>query len=171
MRNITTRFLTVSLILVSIFCVLIFSAQTIWTNIMASNAIRDIGVIYMSGMSRQVATHFGTTIDLRLNQVSALVDSVPPQRTADDSVIRVSLSHSARTNGFEHLAFYTPEGEFNMIYGLHMSLEAPAPFLRSLQNGEEKVGAGRDSTGRQLILMGVPAAYPLFPGNPLRQRT
>ena len=164
MRNITTRFLTVSLILVSIFCVLIFSAQTIWTNIMASNAIRDIGVIYMSGMSRQVATHFGTTIDLRLNQVSALVDSVPPQRTADDSVIRVSLSHSARTNGFEHLAFYTPEGEFNMIYGLHMSLDAPAPFLRSLQNGEEKVGAGQDSTGRQLILMGVPAAYPLGDG-------
>ncbi len=164
MRNITTRFLTVSLILVSIFCVLIFSAQTLWTNLMASNAIRDIGVIYMSGMSRQVATHFGTTIDLRLNQVSALVDSVPPQRLEDDSVIRVSLSHSARTNGFEHLAFYTSEGEFNMIYGLHMSLEAPEPFLRSLQNGEEKVGAGRDSSGRQLILMGVPAAYPLADG-------
>ena len=87
MRNKTTRFLTISLILASIFCVFIFSIQTIWTNFMAENAIRDIGVIYMSGMSRQVATHFGTTIDLRLNQVSALVDSVPPMRVENLSKI------------------------------------------------------------------------------------
>ncbi len=164
MRNKTTRFLTISLILASIFCVFIFSIQTIWTNFMAENAIRDIGVIYMSGMSRQVATHFGTTIDLRLNQVSALVDSVPPMRVENLSTIRVSLSHNARTNGFEYLAFYTPDGEFDMIYGLQVSLDLPEPFLRSLENGEEKIGAGQDVSGQQLILLGVPAAYPLENG-------
>ena len=47
-------------------CMIVFNIQTIWMNRMGANAIKEIGVIYMSGMSRQVATHFGTTIDLRL---------------------------------------------------------------------------------------------------------
>ena len=78
MGNKTTRFLMVSLTLTSIFCVIIFSIQNIWNNIMGADAITDIGVIYMSGMSEQMANHFGTTIELQLSHARSLVDSVPP---------------------------------------------------------------------------------------------
>ncbi len=40
-----------SLIGVSIFCMVIFGGQTVWSNRMGADAIKDIGVIYMSGMS------------------------------------------------------------------------------------------------------------------------
>lgn len=71
MGNRTTRFLTVSLVLVSVFCVVVFSIQAAWNSAVGAEAITDIGVIYMSGMSEQIATHFGTTIELRLSQVGA----------------------------------------------------------------------------------------------------
>ena len=118
MGNRTTRFLTVSLVLVSVFCVVVFSIQAAWNSAVGAEAITDIGVIYMSGMSEQIATHFGTTIELRLSQVGALADSVPPERSGSGSAaMRVALTHSARSQGFSCLAFCTQEGDFDVIYG------------------------------------------------------
>ena len=69
MKNTTTRYLTVSLVLISFFCILVFGVQTMCMNLMGADAIRELGVIYMSGLSEQVASHFGTVIELRLSQV------------------------------------------------------------------------------------------------------
>lgn len=89
MKHKATRFLTVSLILVSIFCILVFNVQARQMNQIGADAIKEIGVVYMSGMSRQVAAHFGTTIELRLSQVEALVDSVSPGRQRSNKATRV----------------------------------------------------------------------------------
>ena len=80
MEKRTTRFLNVSLVLVSVFCIIIFIIQAVWANLMGEEAIRQLGVFYMSGISEQVTSHFGTTIELRLSQVESLVDAVPPGR-------------------------------------------------------------------------------------------
>ncbi len=164
MENRTTRFLIKSLISVSAFCVIIFGTQAAWSNWMGADAIKDIGVIYMSGMSEQIATHFGTTIELRLSQVSALVDSVPPQRAREDEQIKVALAYSARSRGFGYLAFYTEDGDCEMIYGPYMESGLPEAFLRSLKRGEQKVSAGTDDEGTPVVMMGVPAAYPMEDG-------
>ncbi|MCI8296574.1 MAG: response regulator [Lachnospiraceae bacterium] len=164
MENRITRFLMSSLIGVSIFCMVIFGGQTVWSNRMGADAIKDIGVIYMSGMSEQIATHFGTTIELRLSQVSALVDSVPPQRVREDDQAKIALTYSARSRGFSYLAFYTEDGECEMIFGADMESGMPEAFLRSLKSGEEKVSAGTDAQGTPVVMMGVPAAYPLGEG-------
>lgn len=78
MENRTTHFLKISLVLISLFCIFIFIIQTICMNLMGENAIRQLGVFYMSGISEQVSSHFGTAIELRLSQVESLVDAVPP---------------------------------------------------------------------------------------------
>lgn len=76
MGNRTTHFMKVGLVLVSLFCILVFAAQTFFMNLMRGDAIRQLGVIYISGLSEQIALHFGTTIELRLSQVEALVGDV-----------------------------------------------------------------------------------------------
>ena len=83
MENRITRFLMTSLALLSVFCIFVFSVQAVWNSSMGANAITDIGIIYMSGISKQVSAHFGTTMELRLSQVAGLVDAVPPQRSPD----------------------------------------------------------------------------------------
>ena len=165
MGNRTTRFLTVSLVLVSLFCVVVFSIQAAWNSAVGAEAITDIGVIYMSGMSEQIATHFGTTIELRLSQVGALAESVLPGRGGSDSAaVRGALTHSARSRGFSCLAFCTQEGEFDVIYGPAFTSGMAEPFISSLRRGEQKICAGWGASGIPVVLMGVPAAYPLADG-------
>ena len=51
-------------------------------------------------MSRQVAAHFGTVIELRLSQVEALVDAVSPSRRAKYDAVCLELAYYARSRGF-----------------------------------------------------------------------
>ena len=153
MENRITRFLMTSLALLSVFCIFVFSVQAVWNSSMGANAITDIGIIYMSGISKQVSAHFGTTMELRLSQVAGLVDAVPPQRSPDPAVTRISLPHIARARGFEYLAFYTDEGEFDMIYGPQLDLRLADSFRTSLYRGEEQVGAGWDENGMEVVLL------------------
>lgn len=55
MGNRTTHFMKVGLVLVSLFCILVFAAQTFFMNLMRGDAIRQLGVIYISGLSEQIA--------------------------------------------------------------------------------------------------------------------
>ena len=164
MKNKTTRFLTTSLILVSIFCVFVFTSLAARMNGRSARTIQEIGEIYMAGMSKQVETHFKTIIELRLSQVGALVDSVPPASSEVDTSALVSLTYNARSRGFNYLAFYTKEGLFDMIYGSQVALADPKAFQKSLSNGEGKVAVGTDALGNDIILMGIPAAYSLGDG-------
>ena len=164
MKDKTERFLKVSLVMVSVFCVLVFSVQTIFMSLMGADAIKHLGVIYMSGMSEQVASHFGTIIELRLSQVTALVDSVPPARTVGGTPMRIELTHNARAIGFEYLALYTGDGQFHMIYGLQVTADIPEALHRSVQGGKYNVCAGKDEAGTPVVLMGVPAVYPMDDG-------
>ena len=162
MKHSTSRFLLASLFAISILCVVVFTCLTALINHQSAAAIRQIGQIYMSGMSQQISLHFGTTIDLRLGQVSALVDSVPPRGDVDTT--RVSLAYNARLRGFEYLALYHQDGSFDMIYGAEIQPADPESFGQSLRSGAEKIAVGQDADDNGIILMGVPAAYPRADG-------
>jgi two-component system sensor histidine kinase/response regulator len=164
MEKKTTHFLNKSLVLVSLFCIFIFIIQTICINVMGADAIRQLSIFYMSGISEQVASHFGTTIELRLSQVESLVDSVPPGRITGETAMRVGLTYNARSAGFEYLAFYTDDGQFHMIYGAQVTADVPENLDRSVRGGRYNVCAGKDETGTPVVLMGVPAIYPMGDG-------
>lgn len=145
MEKKTTRFLNISLVFASLFCTVIFIAQAITISLMGENTIRQMGVFYMSGISEQVSSHFGTIIELRLSQVEALVHSVPPGRSNETST-QVSLTYNARSAGFEYLAFYMEDGSFRMIYGPQVTADAPELLRRSVQGG--KTTSARETTRR-----------------------
>ena len=165
MEKKTTHFLNISLVLVSFFCIFIFILQTVCMNFMGEDAIRQLGVFYMSGISERVSAHFGTIMELRLVQVESLVESVPPGRYNGETSMRIELSYNARSAGFEYLAFYTEDGSFHMIYGSQVTAEVPDSLYRSVQGGRYNVCAGRDAMGTPIVLMGVPAAYPMEDGS------
>lgn len=166
MKNTAMRFLNVSLVLVSLFCALIFIIQTVCMNMMGSDAIRQLGVTYMSDMSKQVASHFGTLIELRLSQVESLADFVPPGRFSNGlAQMQIELTYNARSIGFEYLALYTKERQFQMIYGSQVVPEIPEALHKSVLGGKYNVCAGKDAEGNPVVLMGVPAAYPTENGD------
>ncbi len=163
LKNRTTRFLTVSLILVSILTVFVFSFLAVYMDRRSVDTISEVGKIYMSGMSEQIALHFATTIDLRLSQVEALVETHDPRSAQTDKLVN-DLIYSAQARGFSHLGFYSDDGDFVMLYGDEVEVTDPVPFLESLNSGEKKVAVGTDSTGSKVVLMGVSASYPMEEG-------
>ena len=157
------RFLTVSLILASILTVCIFTFLGVYMTRRSSVTIGEVGKFYMNGMSEQISLHFATTINLRLGQVEALVQTNEPG-TASHEKLSSDLIFSAQTRDFTCLGFYSDDGTFEMLYGSDIQITDPAPFLASLRGGEKKVAVGTDASGDKLVLMGVPAGYTMDGG-------
>ena len=67
--------LTASLIGVAVVVVCLFVFLAFFMNQKSSDTIQEVGRIYMTGMSEQISLHYETTIELRLSQVQALVDT------------------------------------------------------------------------------------------------
>lgn len=164
MRNKTTRFLKGSLILLSIFCISIFSFLTFYMNKRNEEAITEVGTIYMSGISEQISLHFQTAMGLRMSQLEALIATMPPADDWGALEIRRILAYNAEARGFDHLAFFSSDGSFDMIYGDPVQLYHPEPFLNSLNNNENKISVGTDSSGSNVVLIGIPASYTMANG-------
>ncbi len=165
MKHRATRNLVISLVCISLLCIAVFSYLAFRMNGKGADAIGEIGSVYMAGMSEQAAAHFGTAIQLRLSQVSALVDSCPPDSVKSRSKMQITLSYNARARGFDHLALYGPDGTFEMLYGSQINAEDSNLFLDSLKDGEEKMALGSDVFGQATLLMGIPASYPMSDGS------
>ena len=157
------RFLVVSLIAVSLLCVGIFSFLAFYMSQRSGETISSVGKIYMSGMSQQISMHFETTMDLRLSQVEALVETNLPGSKNRDALME-DLVYSAKARGFEHLALYSTDGSFEALYGRDLTVIDPEPFLSSLNEGTKKIAVGVDPDGNRLVLMGVSSTYPMSGG-------
>lgn len=164
MQNKITRFIVLSFLLISVLSVFIFSFLAFSMNWKSEDTINEIGTTYMSSMSEQISMHFETTITLRLSQVKALVKTIPPKELRVNAAKGQELVYNAQARGFDYLALYSEDGNFEMIEGSALHVTDPQPFLNSFNSGEEKVAVGTDEEGNDIVLLGVPASYPMSSG-------
>lgn len=155
----TMKFLRNSALFISVLCVVVFGFIAVYMNGKSVETINRVGTIYMSGMSEQISIHFEKTVGLRLSQVEDIVKVVSSRNNI--RTLSEELSYNAKARGFSYLALYSADGEFEMIYGENIHVTDPSPFLKSLNNDEKKVAVGTDDAGKDIVLMGVPASYPM----------
>ena len=165
MKNKTIRFLQISLILVSVLCVGIFSFLAVYMNYKSADTISEVGNIYMSGMNERIVLHFKTTIEMRLSQVEDLERLLSSGKYTDDKKLREELAYNAQARGFGYLGLYSQDGDFEMLYGDELKVVDSEPFLQSLQNNQKKVAVGEDTRGNRVVLMGIPHACPVKDNN------
>ena len=161
--NSSTRFLTVSLVLILVLTVCIFSFLALFMIQKSSDTISVVGTTYMTGMGEKVTQHFATTIELRLSQVDSLVSSIPPESGSSD-YLREELGRNAKARDFSSLAFFSSTGEFDMIYGEEPILADPEPFLSSMNSGDKKAAVTALASGQRDVLLGVSAQYRMANG-------
>ena len=77
MKNKTTRFLIVSLCMVAVLCVIVFSVLAVVMSRSSADTISEVGTLYMTGVSERVTMHFETIIDYRLSQAEGLIRDYP----------------------------------------------------------------------------------------------
>ncbi len=163
-KNKTTQYLTVSIGLLCVVCVCIFSFMALFMNQSSMETIGEVGTIYMSGLNERIAMHFSTTIEYRFSHVKSIVESLPPEKAADPVEMHQRLAYDAESRGFKYLALYSDDGDFEVLYGSDITIADPEPFLSSLNSGEIKAAVGLGSDDDRMMLLGVPAEYPMAKG-------
>ena len=163
LKTTTIQFLTISLVLLSILTAGIFSFLAVYMNQRSTETIGEVGKIYMDGMSERISLHFATTIDLRLKQVEALVQTHAPGSASPDE-LRDDLIYSAQARGFDYLGLYSDSGKYVPLYGGELEVTDQEPFLGSLNQGESKVAVGTDQTGEKVVLMAASCTYAMEGG-------
>lgn len=157
-NNPIKRYLTLSLIGISLLCVVVFSILIASMNQRSEEAISEVGLTYMNSMNARISKHFSTMMELRLSQLETLADAIPLDSIRNEDPLRQWLIYSAQARGFDSLAYLYSDGSIEMIYGEQVAPTTPAPFLASLQAGEKKISSGTDAEGNSLVLLGVPCS-------------
>ena len=148
-----------------VFCIGVFSFLAISLNHKTADQITEVGTIYMSGMSEQISRHFETLIELRLDQVETIVKTNSEKDSVYGTELLEKLVDGGKVRDFDFLAFYDKNGKFEMIYGDPVELVDPEPFFNSIVEGKPKVAVGMNSSDEKVVMLGVPAAYPMSDGN------
>lgn len=162
-KNAIMRFLICSFAGILIFSILSFGWLGIYMTNRSQEAFQQIGTIYMSGMSEQISSHFESVINLRFDQVSALV-SVVPSGDRDKEELYEELVYRANVRGFDYLALCSADGNFETLHGQPIQPLNPEPFVEALTMGEQRVAIGVDADGNEVVLFGVDADYPMLDG-------
>lgn len=160
MKNKSTRFLVISLVLVLVVCSGVFVSQAVHMDRESAATMLAIGEMYMSGTSEQATLHFGTIIETKLDQVRALGDDILLSGGEESTL----LSLRARNRGFDNVGFYLDDGTIDMLYGSRIVMPDFPAYVRSVENGERKIGLGSDAEGNRIILFGVPVFYQVREG-------
>ena len=146
------RFLYLSIVSVSVLIVGLFALLAVFMNRKSVETIEEVG---KTGMSEQISLHYETVIGLRLSQVSSIVDIIPPD-SSDQEQLLADLEYNAKARGFEHLGLMAEDGTIEMVYGEQVSVLDEAPFIMSLRNHKEKIAVAEDTSGKGVVLLGVP---------------
>lgn len=155
-QNKVTHFLKISLIVVCVFCIGVFSFLTIYTTRQNEKTINQVGSTYMASMNDRISKHFSTMVDLRMTQLDTLVDTIPVDRDKDSEELREWLEYSAKIRGFESLAYYFDDGSYEMVYGEQIEPIDADAFKESMHNGERKISVGVNPQGKRSAVIGVP---------------
>ena len=110
-------FLRNSLIVVIFVCILVFSVMTALMTRWTQQSVRDISNVYMEEMSVQLQQKFSSIIELRLQQVSGVIMTNPPEESRYEPVFLEDLRKRAEVRNFSYLGFLTEEGELVDVTG------------------------------------------------------
>jgi len=151
-----SRFLTLSLILVILCCFLVFSFLTFYMQQQNEKTTNSVGQVFMKSMNERISNHFFTMVDLRMDQMETMAETIPGNYSADSPEMREWLTYNAQIREFESLSYYFEDGSYEMIFGKSVHLVDPELFAESLRKGERNICVAIDDEGVRYAVIGVP---------------
>ena len=114
-QNQTTKFLVVSFIGLLIFSVLVFTVLGVFMSKKSTQAVYEVGNLYMGGIGEQLSKHFETTIELRFEQMDGLAEVVTTENFDTIEDLYTELAYRAQIRKFAYLALCSENGDFETM--------------------------------------------------------
>ena len=112
-QNQTTKFLVVSFIGLLIFSVLVFTVLGVFMSKKSTQAVYEVGNLYMGGIGEQLSKHFETTIELRFEQMDGLAEVVTTENFDTIEDLYTELAYRAQIRKFAYLALCSENGSLS----------------------------------------------------------
>lgn len=164
-NNRIKHFLMISMTVVSVICIAIFTFLGFYMTNRNDKTINQVGSIYMRSMNDRISQHFSTMVDLRITQLDTIAETLPNDGANDDQSnrlykdspsLRNALEYNGKIRGFESLAYYYNDRSFEMVYGTQVHSENVDFFHESMLDGKRNISVGNDENGEQCAVIGVP---------------
>lgn len=162
-KNDMTHFLFGSFVVLLLISVGAFMYLGLYMSKRSEESIDKVGNVYIMGIKDHTVAHFRTLIDLKFEQVEAIVQAVPADMEDVEEIHR-ELSYRASIRNFDYLALCSKDGEIETLDGVKFHVTDPDPFFESLRNGEKKVAVGRDINENEIVIFGINVHYPMRSG-------
>lgn len=161
----TTRYLTVSLLIVISVCVLVFAALGGVYRSRSEAAIQEVSHLYMTTINQRLSAHFETAVDYCLSQLESVVAEVNPESVTTFAETDREVTSSALRWGFAGASLMGEDSLIETIFGDPLILLYPDQVYSTLEQGRTRIGIGRIS-GRpgQVEACAIPARYPMSDG-------
>ena len=156
----TTHFLIGSFAMLLVISIGAFICLGYYISRVSEESINKVGNMYMAGIKEHIVAHFRTLIDLKFEQVEAVVRVVPADMDSMEK-IHEELVYRTSVRNFNYVALCSEEGTVEMLDGEQIEFADPEPFFESLKKGEKKVAVGSDANGNEIVIFGVDAQYPM----------
>ena len=171
MKNRITRFIFVSLIFLSVLCILVFSLMARYMHDKSGETIDAIGSVYMRGLGEQILLNFETTMDLRMSQMESWYKNETLDPKNDSESMRETFAYLAKARGYSNIAFYYGGNDFDILYGDKIQLNDSDTFTSKLEDGERWISIALGANNEKLAVLGVPVNYTDVNGRKARALT
>ncbi len=156
MKNRIKHFLTGSLAAVCFLCIAAFGILAFYLNRQSSQAVTQLGNIYMANINDRISKHFGAISDQCLVPMTTFAENIPPMCESSKEEYFKWMTYYGHSREYESISWCDSEGNLEAIYGKPLQYSGPATFLETLKNGESRVAVGYNGDGEQVVLMCAP---------------
>ncbi len=152
-----------SICLIFIVCVVSFSVLTMVMTTQTNHMVSYLNNTYMQELNTQMQQKFYSIVDLRQNQVDAVIKRTPPTEVYSKEVMD-ELIVSASVREFTSLGFFVEDGSLEMIYGEDLKLEDNKNLDELIQEDGTVITRALNVQGDKILVLGRKAKYQLADG-------
>lgn len=160
----TKRFFIRSVVSIFFLCIAVFFFLTHYMGTKTERVIKNTTSVYMSEMSLQVQEKFTAVINLRMEQVEAMIRLAPPETAVYGEQMRNNLVENAKLRNFSYAGLYAQNGELEDLFGSSIELVQRSGTAKNIQPGAFAVGEATNEQGQEMLMIGMNAAYPMKNG-------
>lgn len=160
----TKKFLIVGFSFLFVVCIFSFWGMSMQMDRGSTEAVNDVGILYMSEMNKQLQEKYTTVIDLRLSQVEGIIKRTPPENVQYGEEMLGELVISATVRDFTYLGLYRADGTYEVVYGEPVRIIDEPEFLEGLSNDNIKISSAENEDGERLLLLIQNAKYEMGDG-------
>lgn len=160
----TKKFLIVGFSFLFVVCIFSFWGMSMQMDRGSTEAVNDVGILYMSEMNKQLQEKYTTVVDLKLSQVEGIIKRTPPESVHYGEEMLEELVISAEVRNFTYLGLYREDGTCEVIYGEPVQVIDEPEFLEGLSDENIKISSAENEAGERLLLLIQNAKYEMGDG-------